>query len=173
MVFEQNTGQRPRLGYGDEVDLTWSRDHAFLLDAEQDAQAGTMTPDPEERRMTSPVARPGPAAGRRATQASSRVGLAAARPRDALAGGLLPASRRSSCSSPRCYDPSGSYVQGYSMTWHFANYADAMRDTWNLFVRSFAYAGIATVVCLLLGLPARVRDRVQGPGAGRTSCWCW
>ena len=51
------------------------------------------------------------------------------------------------------YDPSGSYVQGYSMTWHFANYVDALKDNWNLFVRSFTYAGIATVVCLMLGYP--------------------
>ncbi len=51
------------------------------------------------------------------------------------------------------YDPSGSFVDGYAMTWHFANYVDALRDTWNLFLRSFTYAGIATVVCLLLGYP--------------------
>jgi len=51
------------------------------------------------------------------------------------------------------YDPSGSYETGYTMTWHFANYADALRDNWNLFLRSFAYAGIATVVCLALGYP--------------------
>jgi len=51
------------------------------------------------------------------------------------------------------YDPSGSYVQGYTLTWHFANYWDAIKDTWNLFVRSFAYAGIATLVCFLLGYP--------------------
>jgi spermidine/putrescine transport system permease protein len=51
------------------------------------------------------------------------------------------------------YDPSGNYVQGYTLTWHFANYVDAIRDNWHLFVRSFLYAGIATVVCLLLGYP--------------------
>jgi spermidine/putrescine transport system permease protein len=51
------------------------------------------------------------------------------------------------------YDPSGSYVDGYAMTWHFGNYVDALSDTWNLFVRSFLYAGIATVACLLLGYP--------------------
>jgi spermidine/putrescine transport system permease protein len=51
------------------------------------------------------------------------------------------------------YDPSGSYEQGYSLTWHFANYADAIKDNWNLFLRSFTYAGIATVVCLVLGYP--------------------
>ena len=51
------------------------------------------------------------------------------------------------------YDPSGSFIEGYTMTWHFANYVDAVKDSWNLFVRSFAYAGIATVICLLLGYP--------------------
>ena len=51
------------------------------------------------------------------------------------------------------YDPSGSYEEGYAMTWHFANYVDAVRDTWELFVRSFVYAGIATIVCLALGYP--------------------
>ena len=48
MVFEQNTGQRTRFGFGDEVELTWSRDHAFLLDADQDASAGIVTPDDAE-----------------------------------------------------------------------------------------------------------------------------
>ena len=51
------------------------------------------------------------------------------------------------------FDPSGSYEQGYEMTWHFANYVEAIRDTWDLFARSFMYAGIATVVCLMLGYP--------------------
>ena len=51
------------------------------------------------------------------------------------------------------YDPSGSFQQGYAMTWHFANYVEAVQNTWNLFARSFAYAGIATVVCLILGYP--------------------
>ena len=51
------------------------------------------------------------------------------------------------------YDPSGSYEQGYTMTWHFANYVDAVQDNWNLFVRSFLYAGTATLICLALGYP--------------------
>ena len=51
------------------------------------------------------------------------------------------------------YDPSGSFEQGYTMTWHFANYIDALRDNWNLFARSFLYAGTATLVCLVLAYP--------------------
>ncbi len=45
MVFEQNTGQRASFRNGDDVDLAWSPAHAFLLDAEQDAYAGRMTPE--------------------------------------------------------------------------------------------------------------------------------
>jgi spermidine/putrescine transport system ATP-binding protein len=48
MVFEQNTGQRAPFKNGDEVDLAWSRAHAYLLDATQDAQAGIMVPEDSE-----------------------------------------------------------------------------------------------------------------------------
>lgn len=51
------------------------------------------------------------------------------------------------------YDPSGSFERGYAMTWHIGNYADAIIDTSNLFVRSFMYAGITTFICLLLAYP--------------------
>jgi len=48
MVFEQNTGQRSPFKNGDEVDLAWSYEHAFLLDADQDASAGMMKPEDSE-----------------------------------------------------------------------------------------------------------------------------
>jgi spermidine/putrescine transport system ATP-binding protein len=48
MVFEQNTGKRTSLRNGDAVDLTWAPEHAFLLDADQDAHAGMMTPEDVE-----------------------------------------------------------------------------------------------------------------------------
>jgi spermidine/putrescine transport system ATP-binding protein len=48
MVFEQNTGSREPIRQGDEVDLAWSRAHAFLLDAGQDAHAGMITPEDVE-----------------------------------------------------------------------------------------------------------------------------
>jgi spermidine/putrescine transport system ATP-binding protein len=48
MVFEQNTGRRPLFKNGDEVDLSWSPEHAFLLDADQDAHAGMMRPEDRE-----------------------------------------------------------------------------------------------------------------------------
>ena len=51
------------------------------------------------------------------------------------------------------YDPSGSLQEGYAMAWEFGNYADALSGYWPHFVRSLVYAGIATLLCLLLGYP--------------------
>ncbi len=51
------------------------------------------------------------------------------------------------------YDPNGSLDTGYAMTWSFSNYVDAMSQYSEQFLRSFLYAGIATVLCLLLGYP--------------------
>jgi spermidine/putrescine transport system permease protein len=51
------------------------------------------------------------------------------------------------------YDPLGSFEFGYKMTWHFANYSNAVSDNARLFVRSFTYAAIVTVVCLVLAYP--------------------
>ena len=39
-VFEQNTGARQSFRAGDKVDLCWTAEHTFLLDAAQDAHAG-------------------------------------------------------------------------------------------------------------------------------------
>src|SRR3954454_9262530 len=38
-------------------------------------------------------------------------------------------------------------------TWHWANYTEAIRDNSEQFIRSFTYAGTATVLCILLGYP--------------------
>lgn len=40
MVFEQNTGRRGLFAVGTPVDVSWSPEYAFLLDADQDAEAG-------------------------------------------------------------------------------------------------------------------------------------
>ena len=40
MAFEQNTGARPLMRPGDEVDVRFDGGHAFLLDHDQDARAG-------------------------------------------------------------------------------------------------------------------------------------
>ncbi len=55
--------------------------------------------------------------------------------------------------STSLYDPSGSVLTGYEMTFHWQNYVDAIRDYATPFGRSFVYALIATVACILLGYP--------------------
>jgi len=45
MAFEQNTGARDRLRVGDEVDVLWNPAHSFVLDASQDARAGSELED--------------------------------------------------------------------------------------------------------------------------------
>ncbi len=47
----------------------------------------------------------------------------------------------------------GSLEEGFKVTWHFATYWDALGEYWPQFVRSMAYAGVATVLCLVLGYP--------------------
>jgi spermidine/putrescine transport system permease protein len=51
------------------------------------------------------------------------------------------------------YDPAGSLADGFAMTWSFGNYPAAIAAYWPQLLRSLLYAGIATVACLLLGLP--------------------
>ncbi|HZO63617.1 MAG TPA: ABC transporter permease [Kribbellaceae bacterium] len=55
--------------------------------------------------------------------------------------------------SASLYDPSGSVETGYTVTWHWQNYVDALRDYARPFGRSFVYALVATAICLLLGYP--------------------
>ncbi len=51
------------------------------------------------------------------------------------------------------YDPTGSFAEGYQMTWHWQNYTDAWSEYGSTYLRSFIYAGLATVFCILLGFP--------------------
>ncbi|GAB2750808.1 ABC transporter permease [Nocardioides pakistanensis] len=55
--------------------------------------------------------------------------------------------------STSLYDPSGSLLTGYEMTFHWRNYVDAVQDYGPQLWRSFVYAGIATVAAVLLGFP--------------------
>ena len=41
----------------------------------------------------------------------------------------------------------------FQFTWEFSNFSDGIRDYHQQFVRSFVYAGIATIACLLLAYP--------------------
>lgn len=49
------------------------------------------------------------------------------------------------------FDPNGSVLTGYKMTWHFGNYWDAFTQYKGQLGRSLLYAGIATLVCLVVG----------------------
>ena len=49
------------------------------------------------------------------------------------------------------YDPDGSVLQGYDMTWAFSNYWHALQDYWSPLLRSLVYGAVATFICLVLG----------------------
>ncbi len=55
--------------------------------------------------------------------------------------------------STSLYDPSGTLATGYRMAFAFGNYVDALQTYAPEFLRSFRYAGLATVFALLLGYP--------------------
>jgi spermidine/putrescine transport system permease protein len=47
----------------------------------------------------------------------------------------------------------GSLDTDFQMTWHFANFTDAISTYDTQFIRSFIYAGVATFLCLLIAYP--------------------
>ena len=49
------------------------------------------------------------------------------------------------------FDPKGSVLTGYDMTWHFGNYVDAIDQYKGQLWRSLWYAGVATILCLVIG----------------------
>jgi spermidine/putrescine transport system permease protein len=55
--------------------------------------------------------------------------------------------------STSLYDPSGSLETGYAMTGHVGNYSTVLQEYDSQLLRSFLYAGLATVFCMLLGFP--------------------
>ncbi|MGL5827664.1 MAG: ABC transporter permease [Nocardioides sp.] len=55
--------------------------------------------------------------------------------------------------STSLYDPSGSLDEGYAMTGHVANYLTGIQDYSEHLIRSFVYAGSATIACIVLGYP--------------------
>lgn len=48
----------------------------------------------------------------------------------------------------------GDVVDGFSQTFHFANYGDALANYHDQFIRSLIYGAIATLLCIVLGYPA-------------------
>ena len=49
------------------------------------------------------------------------------------------------------FDPDGSVLDGYEMTWSIGNYAEALSEYWGPLVRSLVFGGIATLLCLIIG----------------------
>jgi spermidine/putrescine transport system permease protein len=47
----------------------------------------------------------------------------------------------------------GTIDTGFTLTWEFSNYTDALSDYREQFLRSFEYAGLATLIALLIGYP--------------------
>ena len=47
----------------------------------------------------------------------------------------------------------GTIDTGYTLTWEFANYSNALSDYSEQFLRSFEYAGLATLLALAIGYP--------------------
>jgi spermidine/putrescine transport system permease protein len=48
---------------------------------------------------------------------------------------------------------SGTIDTGFTLTWEFSNYSDALSDYNEQFLRSFEYAGLSTLLALLIGYP--------------------
>ncbi len=48
---------------------------------------------------------------------------------------------------------SGSFERGYTFTWQFSNFSDAISNYNEQLIRSFVYAGIATLLALLIAYP--------------------
>src|SRR3954452_3989542 len=48
---------------------------------------------------------------------------------------------------------SGTLEEGYTFTWAWSTYSDAISNSGDQFARSFGYAAVATVLCLIIAFP--------------------
>jgi spermidine/putrescine transport system permease protein len=53
--------------------------------------------------------------------------------------------------SASLFDPNGSVLTGYKVTYHLANFSTAVKNYYPELLRSLWYAGLATLVCLVIG----------------------
>ena len=60
----------------------------------------------------------------------------------------------------------GSLETAFEITWHCQNFTDAISDYTTQFIRSFVYAGIATLLCLVIAYPLAYAIAFQAPAAG-------
>ena len=47
----------------------------------------------------------------------------------------------------------GSLESGYRLTWHFPTYGDVITQYWPQFIRSFVFAALSTLLCILIAYP--------------------
>ena len=183
MVFAQNMRRaRAARAPAHQVNLRWDPAHTFALDAAQDADAGVEIDD------TRPLRRPAGdlvSAGAALADAGPR-----ARPPPArrTAG---PHGARTCCCSPGMLWLVVFFVVPMvfllsTRRCRPARRRDGLRAdlplrqptptpsraTATQFIRSFVYAGIATVLALAIGYPLAYAIAFKA-GRGRTSCWCW
>jgi spermidine/putrescine transport system permease protein len=64
---------------------------------------------------------------------------------------------------------SGTLEQGYLFDWNFSNYTNAVSDFDAQFIRSFEYAGLATILAFLIGYPLAYFIAFRG-GRWRNAC---
>ena len=164
-VFEQNTGRRRLFRQGEQVDISWRPEYAFLLDHNQDATAGsTRRTRSRERRPRPLAATTGPAPPRHRVEHS---------PQRRLTGYwlLLPGMLwlvvffvlpLYSLVATSLYDPNGSVLQGYDMTWALQQLL--ARPAGLLVSRCSGrcvYGAVATVDLSRARLRAGLRHRLQ------------
>jgi spermidine/putrescine transport system permease protein len=53
--------------------------------------------------------------------------------------------------SASLFDPNGSVLTGYRVSYHFANFADVVGDYHAELLRSLGFAALATLICLVIG----------------------
>jgi spermidine/putrescine transport system permease protein len=63
---------------------------------------------------------------------------------------------------------SGTLFTGYSFTWEFSNYSNAISDFHEQLIRSFEYAGVSTILALAIGYPLAYAIATRG-GKWRTA----
>ena len=65
---------------------------------------------------------------------------------------------------------SGSFTEGFTFTWEFANFPDSLSGNTEQIVRSFYYAGAATLLCLLIAYPLAYAIAIKASPAGACCC---
>jgi spermidine/putrescine transport system permease protein len=53
--------------------------------------------------------------------------------------------------SASLFDPKGSVLTGYDVTYHFGNFTSVVKSYYPQLLRSLWYAGLATLICLVIG----------------------